>query len=84
MNLVFLIGKVGYEPKFDFIINNKYHDSICQFNLILLDDTLVHVKGYDAIADFCYQNLNFNSFVFICGELNNQGNINIIEIQILN
>jgi len=79
MNLCFLIGKVVSEIKFDFILNSK-DISIARFSIELENKSVVVVKGYNEIADYCYKNLITGSIVVIQGSLNSNKEIIIIDI----
>lgn len=79
MNLCFLIGKVVSEIKFDFILNSK-DSSIARFSIELENKSVVVVKGYNEIADYCYKNLITGSIVVIQGSLNSNKEIIIIDI----
>ena len=80
MNLCFLIGKVVSEIKFDFILNSK-DISIARFSIELENKSVVVVKGYNEIADYCYKNLIKDSIVGIQGSLNPNKEIIIIDIK---
>lgn len=79
MNLCFIIGKIISEVEFDFIINSK-NISIIIFEIELEDKVKVRVKGYNEIADYCYQQLKTNDNISIQGLLNSNGEIEIQEI----
>lgn len=79
MNLCFFIGKVVSEIKFDFILNSK-DSSIARFSIELENKSVVVVKGYNEIADYCYKNLITGSIVVIQGSLNSNKEIIIIDI----
>ena len=68
MNICFFIGKIVSNIEFDFMINGK-SISIIKFKVELEDKNIVIVKGYNAMADFCYKNLKKDDKVIICGEI---------------
>ena len=80
MNICFIIGKIISEVEFDFIINSK-NISIIIFEIELEDKVKVRVKGYNEIADYCYQQLKRNDNISIQGLLNSNGEIEIQEIE---
>ena len=80
MNLCFLIGKVVSEIKFDFILNSK-DISIARFSIELENKSIVVIKGYNEIADYCYKKLMKSRIVGIQGSLNSNKEIIIIDIK---
>ena len=80
MNLCFLIGKVVSEIKFDFILNSK-DISIARFSIELENKSVVVVKGYNEIADYCYEDLTKGSIIGMQGYLNSNKEIIIINIK---
>lgn len=78
MNLCFLIGKVVSEIKFDFILNSK-DISIARFSIELENKSVVVVKGYNEIADYCYKDLTKGSIIGIQGSLNSNKEIVITD-----
>ena len=80
MNLCFLIGKVVSEIKFDFILNSK-DISIARFSIELENKSIVVIKGYNEIADYCYKKLIKSRIVGIQGSLNSNKEIIIIDIK---
>lgn len=79
MNLCFFIGRVVSEIQFDFILNSK-DISIVRFSIELENKSIVIVKGYNEIADYCYKNLITGSIVGVQGSLNSNKEIIIIDI----
>ena len=75
MNRCFFIGKVCTNIKFDFILKDK-NISIVRFYIKLLDGSIIKVKDYYEIADYCYSRLKYGDIVVIEGKL--ESNINII------
>ena len=72
MNICFIRGKIVSDIRFDFIINDKNNISICYFDLLLSNGSIIKVVAYNEIADFCYRNLNKNDCVNIEGYLCNK------------
>ena len=79
MNLCFVIGKIISDIEFKFIINNK-NISVAIFEIELSNKSIIKVKGYNEIADFCYQKLLKGDDVGIYGELNDNMEITTNEI----
>lgn len=79
MNLCFLIGKVISEIQFDFLLNSK-DISIVRFSIELENKSVVIVKGYNEIADYCYKKLIKGSIVGLQGSLNSNNEIIITDI----
>ena len=71
MNIVFIQGKIITDIQFEFIINNK-NISIAIFKIQLLNKSIVTVKAYNKLSDFCYNKLQKNNNVFIEGEVNSK------------
>ena len=69
MNIVFIEGKIISDIKFHFIINSN-NISIATFEIELLNKSIVQIKAYNELADYCYSKLNKNDVVFIEGYLN--------------
>ena len=80
MNLCFIMGKIVSDIEFKFIINSK-HISVAIFELELSNKSVIKVKGYDEIADMCYQNLVKDQIVTIYGRLNNKIEVEIDELE---
>lgn len=81
MNLCFLIGKIVSGVEFDFILRGK-NISIARFEIVLDNKSIINVKGYDEIADFCYKNLAIGSVIGILGNLNSNMEIIIQEVEL--
>lgn len=79
MNLCFIIGKIITKIRFDFIINSK-NISIATFKIELSNNSIINIKAYDEIADYCFSNLIKGDTIAIQGELNSQMEIIIKEI----
>ena len=69
MNLCFITEKEINDIKFKFILNSK-NISIAYFKLKLQNDSIVEVKAYNEIADYCYSKLEKGNIVAIQGYLN--------------
>ena len=82
MNLCFLKGKIISNIEFNFILES-HHISIVIFELELSNNSIVTVKAYDEIADWCYQNLVKNDWVALKGNLNSKMEIILHDINYL-
>lgn len=71
MNICFLYGKIISDIDFKFIMNNKNKISISVYKIQLNNKSIVTVKGYNEIADYCYRNLKIGDNIYIQGRLNN-------------
>ena len=71
MNICFLYGKIISDIYFKFIMNNKNKISISVYKIQLNNKSIVTVKGYNEIADYCYRNLKIGDNIYIQGRLNN-------------
>ena len=71
MNICFFSGNIISDVEFQFIINDKDNISVCYFNLLLDNNSIIKVVAYNEIADFCYSNLKKNDFINIQGYLCN-------------
>ena len=69
MNIVFIQGKIISDIEFNFIINSP-NISIAIFEAELLNKSIVKIKAYNELADYCYSKLNKNDVVFMEGYLN--------------
>ena len=78
MNLCFVTGRIINEIQFEFIINSQ-KNSIAYFDIELLNKSIIKVKAYDEIADYCYKELNNSDVIFIHGKLNENGEI-IVQV----
>lgn len=81
MNLCFLIGKIVSPIQFEFILNST-HISIAIFNIALLNDSKVTVKGYDEIADYCYSTLEEGMIIGAQGSINSKTEVILEAIEI--
>ena len=75
MNLIYIMGKIISEIKFEFIINNK-NKSIAIFEVELLNKSIIRIKAYNENADYCLRNLEKYNNIIIEGKLNS--NLEII------
>lgn len=75
MNVVFVQGKIISDIEFKFIINNK-NKAIAIFEMELLNKSIVKIKAYNELADYCYYKLNKGNMILIEGYLNS--NLEII------
>ena len=82
MNLVYIQGKVISEIDFKFIINSK-NISIAIFKVELRNKSVVVVKAYNEVADYCYRKLNEGREVIIEGRLNTKLEIICNRIKLL-
>ena len=91
MNIVFIMGKVVSNVKYNFIydkykINNcneKYkHTSIAKVKIETLNNSIVNIYGYDNIADDMYRNLKSNRYVMVMGKIDSNMEINVEKITI--
>lgn len=80
MNLCFIIGKIISDIEFKFIVNDKNKMSISLFVVELNNKSRVKIKGYNSIADFCYQNLRKEDNIISEGYISNKMNIVIYKI----
>ena len=71
MNIVFVEGKIISDIDFKFIMNNRNKTSIIVYKIQLNNKSIVTVKGYNEIADYCYRNLKIGDNIYIQGRLNN-------------
>ena len=82
MNLCFLMGKIMSNIEFDFMLESNYI-SIATFDLLLKNNSLIQVKAYDEIADWCYRNLVKNDKIALQGELDSKMEIILHDINYL-
>ena len=82
MNICFFIGEICSEINFDFILNSK-DISIARFDIELLNGSIIKVKGYNEIADYCYSILKQGMDIQIQGYINNKYEIILEDIEIL-
>ena len=82
MNICFFIGKIINEIKFDFILNSK-DISVAILTIQLLNYSIIKVKGYNEIADYCYSVLKQGMDIQIQGYINNKYEIILEDIEIV-
>ena len=63
------MGSILEEIEYDFIIEGN-NFACAQFKLKLLNKSIINIKAYNNLADYCYRYLNKNDIVFIQGYLN--------------
>ena len=80
MNICFFTGKIVSEIQFDFILYSR-NVSIVIFELELENKSIIKVKGYDEIADWCYRYLVKVDVISIYGEINSNLEIILLDIQ---
>ena len=80
MNLCILIGRIISDIEFKFIINSK-NKSIAEFEIQLLNESIVQIQAYNEMADYCYKELNKNGMILMYGKLNETGKIIIEEVE---
>lgn len=79
---VFFTLKIVISIKFDFILNSP-NISIAKFKIRLHNKSIITIKSYNKIADWCYQKLVKGDIVAIKGELNSKMEIILNEIDYL-
>ena len=72
MNICFFIGKIISNIDFKFLVNNKKYNSIVIFQIELYNKSVITLKGYNEIADFCYRNLEKNNIIIAVTFLNSK------------
>lgn len=82
MNICFFIGKIISKVNFDFILNSK-DISVCIFTIQLLNGSIIKVRGYNEIADYCYSTLKQGMNIQLQGYINNRYEIMLDDIEIL-
>ena len=83
MNICFFIGKIISKINFYFILNSK-DISVAIFDIKLLNESIIKVKGYNEIADYCYSSLEEGMNVQIEGWINNKCEIILDNIEVIN
>ena len=82
MNICFFIGKIISDIDFKFIVNDKNNTSITIFKLIVDENCILTVKGYNNLADLCYRNLSINNYIALQGELNSKMEVILYSIEL--
>ena len=80
MNECFVLGKIISLVDFKFIINGK-NIAIAQFKVKLRNNSIIKVKAYNEIADYCYRELKINRSVFIYGYINTNKEIIVLDLE---
>ena len=80
MNKCFFIGKIISNIDFKFIVNSKKYFSITTFKIKLENQSIITVKGYNEIADFCYKTLQKENRIVIEGSINSKLEVIIEKI----
>ena len=83
MNECFFIGKIISDIDFKFIVNSKKYYSISILQIELNNKSIVTVKGYNDIADFCYKNLIKNDSIALYGEINSKIEIILKDLDLI-
>ena len=87
MNICFFRGKIISKIEFKFVMKNDVnlsskHTSICYFDVLLNNNTIIKIKAHDDLADLCYRNLEENYFINICGKLYQNYEVELIEFEV--
>ena len=80
MNICFFMGKIITEIEYKFIVHNKKYYAIAIFQIELNNKSIITLKGYNEIADYCYSNLNKNDIIILKGYLNSKFKVDISKI----
>ena len=80
MNIIFIQGKIISDIEFKFVVNDRNKMSISLFVVELNNKSRIKIKGYNNIADFCYQNLRKEDNIILEGYISNKMNIVIYKI----
>ena len=83
MNICFLYGKIISDVDFKFIMNNKNKTSISVYKIQLNNKSIVTVKGYNEIADWCYRNLMLENYCIIEGYIDSKIEVEMTKIKTL-
>ncbi len=83
MNICFFMGKIINDIDFEFIIDDEKYHAISIFRIELNNKSVVTVKGYNEIADFCYKNLTKNDYIAIYGNLNSKMEIILLSVGLI-
>ena len=82
MNLCFLTGKIISKIEFKFILNSK-DISIAIFEIELKNKSIVKIKAYNELADYCYRELIKSDYISIVGKICTKGEIEMFEYIII-
>lgn len=80
MNLCFVIGRIVSEIEFKFIINSK-NVSISYFKIELFNNSIINIKAYNELADYCYSKLQQGDVCIIQGYINSEMEIEVEQIE---
>lgn len=69
MNLCYLYGRIIGKIEFEFIINSK-NKSIAIFKLELFNKSIITIKAYNELADYCYSKLKDKDCIRVEGYIN--------------
>ena len=86
MNICFFQGKIISKINFKFVMGNKEnlshrHISICYFDVLLNNKTIIKVKAYDNMAELCYRKLKIDDFININGRLCDNYEVELCEVE---
>ena len=85
MNICFLSSKIISQPYFKFVLNKnhkirkKTHICILLTDLEIDEKTIVKLKFYDEVAEFCYKEIHINDNIVINGIINDTYEIEVNE-----
>ena len=79
MNLCFLYGKIVSNIDFKFMINSK-NTSKAVFYLKLKNDSIIKIKAYNEIADFCFSKLKKGNSIILEGTIDSKYDVTVREI----
>ena len=80
MNLCFLYGKIVSNIDFKFMINSK-NTSKAVFYLKLKNNSIIKIKAYNEIADFCFSKLKKGNSIILEGTIDSRYDVTVREIQ---
>ena len=83
MNECFVTGKIISNIDFKFIVNSKKYYSISIFQIELNNKSVITVKGYNEIADFCYKSLIKNNYIALYGKLDSKMEIVLRTVELI-
>ncbi|MEI3391760.1 MAG: hypothetical protein V8R39_01450 [Clostridia bacterium] len=86
MNICFFQGKIISKINFKFVMESdenlsRRHISICYFNILLNNKTIIKAKAYDNMADLCYRKLKIDDFININGRLCENYEVELCEVE---
>ena len=79
MNLCFLYGKIVSNIDFKFMINSK-NTSKAVFYLKLKNNSIIKIKAYNEIADFCFSKLKKGNSIILEGTIDSKYDVTVREI----